>query len=776
MKTKKLLLLQAFFMLFTFSAISQTIAPGDTVKINFQPTASNATLTPIGYSVDNGLVYASRGTFSYGWITDCSASARQRVAGSIDPTSSNVQFNLSGAVNTWKINLTPGKYSVKLVGGDATYTDSNNSFLLNDGTILADKTPQKSLWDVYRNVSVTVGVDGFLSFTAAHLKDNAKICYIWITNDTPPIATAASAVSSTGFTANWAPVSGATNYLLDVYKNPVFADTIISENFTGITTALGNDLAPVSGSLSLDTYLQTPAWTGAQVLDNVGFARLGTSTAQGQITTPTINLSGNGGNATLKFDVRQHNATDVQIMRVFHAADGVTFVQVGADITPSSLTTWDTKTVNITGGTALSKIRLSAIQVATNRFQIDNISVVQDATLAAYKSLSVSGTSQAVTGLTDGARYYYRLSAVGAATTKSFSNTISVIAVNVNVPVTGVSVSPATSSIALGAIQQLTATIAPADATNKAYTWTSSKNYIATVSATGLVTAVGPGTATITATTADGGFIGTCAITVTGSFPTNLVLNPGFEDGLTNWAITGTSDAVVNTDPLYVFGGTNSVKLGPSANSEISQIVNVTAGKVYILSGVGSQNTSDGSVSRIQIWDVATGNNKYASIDFASASPTRNSLEVTFLTSEAVQIFVYIMWWRTTPGTMPISMPLRRMPRPRKSAKLKRCSARPWRTNCFATPLAMHPARAMHNSKNGDTGQWAGTSTPATGPLTTPVPSTSARPWSAAYCHNTVAATRTTSSPPCVPTVEELCSCMKPMHPPSRSWTTSLAP
>ncbi|MBR7287904.1 DNA breaking-rejoining protein, partial [Klebsiella pneumoniae] len=38
---------------------------------------------------------------------------------------------------------------------------------------------------------------------------------------------------------------------------------------------------------------------------------------------------------------------------------------------------------------------------------------------------------------------------------------------------------------------------------------------IATVSSTGLVTAVAAGTATITATTADGDFTDTCAVTVT---------------------------------------------------------------------------------------------------------------------------------------------------------------------------------------------------------------------------------------------------------------------
>ena len=62
----------------------------------------------------------------------------------------------------------------------------------------------------------------------------------------------------------------------------------------------------------------------------------------------------------------------------------------------------------------------------------------------------------------------------------------------------------------------LTATVEPADATNKAVTWASSDNNIATVSEDGTVTAINAGTATITATAADGsGISASCNLTVT---------------------------------------------------------------------------------------------------------------------------------------------------------------------------------------------------------------------------------------------------------------------
>lgn len=85
------------------------------------------------------------------------------------------------------------------------------------------------------------------------------------------------------------------------------------------------------------------------------------------------------------------------------------------------------------------------------------------------------------------------------------------------VNVTGATVAPTTTNVAVGATEQLTATVAPANATDKTGTWDSSDATKATVDAAGLVTGVAAGTATITFTTTDGGKTATCAVTVTGS-------------------------------------------------------------------------------------------------------------------------------------------------------------------------------------------------------------------------------------------------------------------
>lgn len=82
------------------------------------------------------------------------------------------------------------------------------------------------------------------------------------------------------------------------------------------------------------------------------------------------------------------------------------------------------------------------------------------------------------------------------------------------VNVTGVTLDKNTDTVEQGSTTTLAATIAPADATDKAVTWSSSNTSVATV-ADGVVTGVGPGTATITVTTHDGGYTATCLVTVT---------------------------------------------------------------------------------------------------------------------------------------------------------------------------------------------------------------------------------------------------------------------
>lgn len=93
------------------------------------------------------------------------------------------------------------------------------------------------------------------------------------------------------------------------------------------------------------------------------------------------------------------------------------------------------------------------------------------------------------------------------------------------VAVTGVSLNKTSTSLTVGASETLTATVAPANATNQAVTWSSNNTAVASVDQNGKVTAVAAGTATITVTTADGNKTATCTVTVSAAVQSGLTIH-----------------------------------------------------------------------------------------------------------------------------------------------------------------------------------------------------------------------------------------------------------
>ena len=92
------------------------------------------------------------------------------------------------------------------------------------------------------------------------------------------------------------------------------------------------------------------------------------------------------------------------------------------------------------------------------------------------------------------------------------------------IKVTGVTLNKTALTLNIGASETLSATVAPADATNKKVMWKSSDAAVATVDANGKVTAVKAGEATITVTTEDGGKTATCKVTVKPNLVSEITL------------------------------------------------------------------------------------------------------------------------------------------------------------------------------------------------------------------------------------------------------------
>jgi uncharacterized protein YjdB len=97
----------------------------------------------------------------------------------------------------------------------------------------------------------------------------------------------------------------------------------------------------------------------------------------------------------------------------------------------------------------------------------------------------------------------------------NFTAACAVTVQNEAIPVTGISLDKTALSIYIDDVEELTAEISPVNATDKSVSWSSSDASVVTVNENGTVTGVSAGTATVSATSEDGEFTAGCTVTVT---------------------------------------------------------------------------------------------------------------------------------------------------------------------------------------------------------------------------------------------------------------------
>ena len=139
--------------------------------------------------------------------------------------------------------------------------------------------------------------------------------------------------------------------------------------------------------------------------------------------------------------------------------------------------------------------------------------------------------------------------------------------VTVTVPVSSVTLDKTTLALTEGETDQLTATVNPEDATNQGVSWRSSDTDVATVTNSGLVTAIGEGTATVTVTTADGDHTATCEVTVA----RRVIHVTGVELSSTTMRVIRGTTEVLNATVLPA-DATNKGVIWSSTNQNIVQV------------------------------------------------------------------------------------------------------------------------------------------------------------------------------------------------------------
>lgn len=240
--------------------------------------------------------------------------------------------------------------------------------------------------------------------------------------------------------------------------------------------------------------------------------------------------------STTAFSVFQNHAGVVVNYLVSAYMRGVPFLTSGQEVDFNQTIPWPYTTVKINwtanSGAAADFTKILNFRTSSTAIRRGTMTNYSDANVCAFTKINGTEKVVVMANLRNSTSNYtipsalagnYKDAYTGASVTITSGATQSlaafqyIVLTNANVatvPVTGVAVSPSSSSINVGLTSQLTATITPSNATNQNVTWSSNNTSVATVSSTGLVSAIAAGTATITVTTQDGNKTASAAITV----------------------------------------------------------------------------------------------------------------------------------------------------------------------------------------------------------------------------------------------------------------------
>lgn len=194
---------------------------------------------------------------------------------------------------------------------------------------------------------------------------------------------------------------------------------------------------------------------------------------------------------------------------------------------------------------------------------------------------------------------------------------VSVVASTINV--TGVTLD-ASALVYYGQTTTLVATVAPEDATNKAVTWSSSDESIATVDANGVVTGVAIGTTTITVTTVDGSKIATCEVTVSHIAIESIAISG---TGVANDALTLTlASSAVQLTASYLPENATDNKITWTSSDETVATVSSTGIVSPVAEGSTIITAKNGSVSAMVTVTITA-------VSIESVTLSESSIEMT---------------------------------------------------------------------------------------------------------------------------------------------------
>jgi uncharacterized protein YjdB len=452
---------------------------------------------------------------------------------------SGYHFNLDTS------NLSGGDYTItlKVTGNDGTTS-------INETSIRVDKPVSIMCLDTLsgiQNVLNSVPVNGWaLNFSGLQqvevLLDNNKVGNANIGVARPDVAKVYPQYNQTnsGFNYNLDTSKLSQGYHVVTVKAIGKDGTTTSQNYVISRPDAITDIdTPQSGLLNGNTTniagwaLNASGIKQANILvDNkqVGTANIGDSRPDVAKVYPQYNNTKSGYHYTLNNSTVGGGKHTITVQAVGN--DGSVKSSSVTVTRPDSLLNLDSpqqnqnfknqNSVNV-GGWALDITGVKQISVLVDNKQVGttNTGVSRPDVNKFYPDYNTSNSgfnyNLDISKLTNGSHTITVNSTGNSGETVSATKTITVnndTPSNPVINVSSISLNKTTDTLTVGNTDNLTATIAPTNAANKSVTWKSSNISVVAVDNTGKVTAVGAGTATITATTADGGKTANCTVTV----------------------------------------------------------------------------------------------------------------------------------------------------------------------------------------------------------------------------------------------------------------------
>jgi uncharacterized protein YjdB len=575
-------------------------AAGDTVPVNANWSATAGTITSSGmYTADtseNDAAVTASIPLSGVTLTGTSLVKKRRVtAVLLTPSSTTLtvntvmQFTARGIRNsgdTVSINAnysaaggtitSGGLFTAGSVPGTYRVIASDNPHRLADTSVVTVTSAPVALVTLTPNpASLSVGGTAQLSATLTDLAGNVLTgrSITWSSN-----ASGVATVSSTGL------VSGVSAGNATI--------TATSEGIDG-TAAIIVSLAPVASVTVTPVSVTVGAGSTAQLTavtkDAAGNVLTGRVVTWSSNAFGTATVSANG----LVTGVAAGSAT---ITATSEGRSGSVVVTVNAAL-PAPVAS-----VSVSPNPAGVQVGATVQLTATLRDSAGNVLTGRSVTwTSATLGVATVSATGLVTGVVAGS-----VTITAASEGKSGTDQVTVSAIP-PAPVASVSVSPNPAGVQVGVTVQLTATLRDAAGnvlTGRTITWSSNATGVATVSASGLVTGVSGGNATITATSE--GKSGTAAVTITAVPVASVTVTPnpsGLRVGGTVQLTAVTKDSAGNIlTGRAVTWSSNAI--GVATVSATGRVTGVAAGSATI--AAMSEGKSGTAAITVTLAPVAT--------------------------------------------------------------------------------------------------------------------------------------------------------------------------